>query len=165
MRFLFRLSQTKYNICKSLIFGGDFFFQIFTPVPCSSPSLCPNHWAQYYTQTDRHWAGDLIFQSQPLFLHHHTFLQIPIRRRNGIFSFVSHSQNLVKFFVCLIISFHRTKKNTRKLPLLFVLKQMKTNEEALLFSTMKTLEEHSRGLKPEIGATLNFLKSSIHLER
>lgn len=41
--FLFRLSQTKYNICKSLIFGGDFFFQIFTPVPCSSPSLCPNH--------------------------------------------------------------------------------------------------------------------------
>lgn len=111
MRFLFRLSQTKYNICKSLIFGGgDFFFQIFTPVPCSSPSLCPNHWAQYYTQTDRHWAGDLIFQSQPLFLHHHTFLQIPIRRRNGIFSFVSHSQNLVKFFVCLIISFHRTKK-------------------------------------------------------
>lgn len=41
---------------------------------------------------------------------------------------------------------------------------MKKNEEALLFSTMKTLEEHSRGLKPEMGARLNFMKSTIHLE-
>lgn len=52
----------------------------------------------------------------------------------------------------------------RKIPVLFVLKQMKKNEEALLFSTMKTLEEHSRGLKPEMGARLNFMKSTIHLE-
>lgn len=83
--FCFDWVKQKYNICKSLIFFGIFFLQIFTPVPCFSPSLCPNHWAQYYTQTDRHWAGDLIFQSQPLFFHHHTFLQIPIKRRNGIF--------------------------------------------------------------------------------
>lgn len=60
---------------------------------------------------------------------------------------------------------NKQNKTTRELPLLFVLKQMKTNEEALLFSTMKTLEEHSRGLKPEIGARLNYLKYSIHLER
>lgn len=72
---------------------------------------------------------------------------------------------LLNFFFDYFISQNKQNKTSRRLPLLFVLKQMKTNEEALLFSTMKTLEEHSRGLKPEIGARLNFLKSSIHLER
>lgn len=141
-----------------------FFFQIFTPVRCFSPSLCPNHGAQYYTQTDRHWAGDLIFQqSQPLFLHHHTSLQIPIKRGNCIFSLNSHSQNfkLVNYFT----SRNKQNKTTRKIPVLFVLKQTKTNEEALLFSTMKTLEEHLQVLKPEIGVSLNFIKSTIRLEQ
>lgn len=111
MRFLFRLSQTKYNICKSLIFFGIFFSNLHTcslflslPLSKSLSTILHTNWQALGRWPD--FPVTTIVSSSSYFPSN----SYKKKKINGIFSFVSHSQNLVKFFVCLIILFHRTNK-------------------------------------------------------